>query len=77
MDKSFPKKTKELSYQKEEKKEKDEEPPLKYMKKSNLQYLSAMRTITGELCDTDHDWERSVLVKMSGMMSTGPSSEVL
>ena len=51
--------TKELSYQKEEKKEKDEESPLKYMKTSDLQYaLSAMRTITGEICDTDHDWER-------------------
>lgn len=47
---------KELSYKKEEKKEKAEEPPLKYMKTSDLQHvLSAMRTLTGELCDTDHD----------------------
>jgi len=69
---------KELSYQKEEKKEKDEEPPLKYMKTSNLQHiLPVMRILTGELCDTDHDWKRSVLVKMSGMVSTGTYSEIL
>jgi hypothetical protein len=68
---------KELSYQKEEKKEKDEEPPLKYMKTSDLQHiLSAMRTLTGEFCDTDHDWERSALAKMSGMLSVGPYSEI-
>jgi hypothetical protein len=30
---------KELSYQKEEKKEKDEAPPLKYMKTSDLQHI--------------------------------------
>jgi hypothetical protein len=50
--------SKELNKQKEEKKEKDEEPPLKYMKRSDLQHIfSAMGTLTGELCDTDHDWE--------------------
>jgi hypothetical protein len=38
----------------EEEKEKDE-PPLKSMKTSNLQYiLSAMETVTDELCETDH-----------------------
>ena len=56
--KTWRKLSKELSYQKEEKKERDEEPPLKYMKTSNLQHiLSAMRTLTGELCDVEHDWE--------------------
>jgi hypothetical protein len=50
--------SKELSYQKEEKKENNEEPPLKYMKTSDLQHiLSAMRTLTGYLCDSDHYWE--------------------
>jgi hypothetical protein len=50
---------KELSYQKEEKKEKDEDSPLKCMKTSNLQHIiAAMKTLTGELCDNDHDWER-------------------
>jgi hypothetical protein len=69
---------KEHSYQKEEKKEKDDELPLKYMKTSDLQHiLSAMRTLTGALCDNDHDWERSSLVKMSGMVSTGPYSDIL
>jgi len=69
---------KELNYQKEEKKEKDEEPPLIYMKTSDLQHiLLDMKTLTGELCDTDHDWKRSALAKMSGMVSTGPYSEIL
>jgi hypothetical protein len=42
--------TEELSPQKKEEKEKDEEPLLKCMKTSNLQHiLSAMGTLTDEL----------------------------
>ena len=49
---------KELSQQKEEENEKDEEPPLKCMKTSNLQcILSAMETLTDEICDNAHSWE--------------------
>jgi hypothetical protein len=69
---------KELSYKKAKKKEKDEEPPPKYIKNSDLQHiLSVMMTLTGDLWDPDHDWERSALAKMSGMVSTGPYSEIL
>ena len=49
---------KELSPQKEEEKEKDEEPLLKCMKTSNLQrILSAIGTLDDKICDNDHRWE--------------------
>jgi len=61
---------KELTQQREEEKEKD--PPLKCTKTSDLQrILSATDTLTDELCDTDHDWERSAKVKRSKMVSIG------
>jgi hypothetical protein len=51
---------KELSQQREEQKEKDKDPPLKCTKTSDLQrILSAKDTFTYELCDTDHEWQRS------------------
>lgn len=68
---------KELSQQREEEKEKDKDPPLKCTKTSDLQrILSATYTLTDELCDTDHDWERSAKVKRSKMVSIGPCSEI-
>jgi hypothetical protein len=69
---------KELSQQKEEEKEKDEEPPLKCMKTSLLQcILSTMWTLTNELCDTGHDWDQTVKVKRSAMVSICPYSKIL
>jgi len=49
----------ELSQQKERESEKEDEKPLpKCMKMSDVQHiLSAMDTLTDELCDNDHDWE--------------------
>jgi hypothetical protein len=49
----------ELSQQKKRELEKDDEKPLpKCMKISDAQHiLSAMDTLTDELCDNDHDWE--------------------
>jgi hypothetical protein len=42
----------------EEEKEKDEEPPLQCIKTSILQcILSAMVTLSDEICDNDHRWE--------------------
>jgi type I site-specific restriction endonuclease len=68
---------KELSQQRKEEKEKDKDPPLKCTKTIDLQrILSATETLTDELCDTDHDWERSAKVKRSKMISIGPSSEI-
>jgi len=52
---------KDLNQQEEEEKVKEEEPPLKCMKTSDLQHsFSAMETLTDKLCDTDHDWEQNV-----------------
>jgi hypothetical protein len=46
------------------------------MKTSDLQHiLSAMETM--ELCEIDHNWERSAKVKRSVMVSIGPYSEIL
>ena len=67
---------KELSQQRQEEKAKDKDPPLKYTKTSDLQrILSATDTLTDELCETDHDWERSAKVKRSKVVSIGPCSE--
>jgi hypothetical protein len=55
---------KELSQQKEVEKEKEEEPPLKCMKTSDLQHsVSAMENLSDELCDTGYNWEQNVKVK--------------
>lgn len=69
----------ELSQQKEKALEKeDEEPPPKCMKTSSVQHiLSAMDTLTEELCDSDHDWESTVKVKRTVIISFGPYSEIL
>jgi hypothetical protein len=68
---------KELSQQEEEK-EKDKEPPLNHLKTSDIQnILSHMETLIDELCDNDHNWERSAKVKRTVMVSTGPYFEVL
>jgi predicted Zn-ribbon and HTH transcriptional regulator len=68
---------KELSQQREEEKEKDKDPPLNCTKTSDLQrILSAMDTLSDELCDTDHNWERSAKVKRSKMVSIGPCSGI-
>jgi hypothetical protein len=49
--------TKEISQQKEGEKTQDKQPLLKCMKTSNLgRTLSAMETITDEICDNDN-WE--------------------
>jgi hypothetical protein len=48
------------------------------MKTSDLQrILLAMETLTDELCDTDHDCQRSSKVKRGGMVAIGPYSEIL
>jgi hypothetical protein len=45
------------------------------MKVSHLQrILSVVVTVTGELCDTDHNWEQSAKVK-SIMVYSGPYSQ--
>jgi hypothetical protein len=53
-------------------------PPLKSVKTSDLQCsLSAMEILSDELFETDRDWEQSVKVKRSVMVSIGPYSESL
>jgi hypothetical protein len=43
------------------------------MKTSNLQrILLGMETLTDEICEIDHDWERSAKLKRSVMVSLGP-----
>ena len=69
----------ELSQQKERESEKEDEKPLpKCMKMSDVQHIiSAMDTLTDELCDNDHDWEWTAKVKKTIMISLGPYSEIL
>ena len=69
----------ELSQQKERESEKEDEKPLpKCMKMSDVQHiLSAMDTLTDELCDNNHDWEWTAKVKKTIMISLGPYSEIL
>ncbi|XP_053572819.1 tigger transposable element-derived protein 1-like [Bombina bombina] len=68
----------ELIQQNEEEKDEVEEVPLKSMKTNDLQrILSAMETLTDELCEIDHDWQRSAIVKMNVMSSLVPYSDIL
>lgn len=68
---------KELSQQRKVEKEKYKDPPLKCTKTSDPQRIqSATDTITDELCDTHHGWERSAKLKRSKMVSTGPCYEI-
>jgi hypothetical protein len=61
-----------------EEKEKDREPPLKFVKTSDLQrIISAMKTLNDELCETDHDWQRIAKVERSLMVSIGPYFDIL
>jgi len=54
---------KELSQQKKEQKGKEEEPPLKCMKTSDLQHSFQPWRRSLMSCDTDNDWEQNVKVK--------------
>ena len=68
----------ELSQKKRELEKDDGKPLPKCMKMSDVQHiLSAMDTLTDELCDNDHDWEWTVKVKKTVMISLGPYSEIL
>jgi hypothetical protein len=48
------------------------------MKTSDLQrILSDIDKLTDELCEIDHDWERSATAKRSVMASVRPYHEIL
>jgi uncharacterized protein YhaN len=48
------------------------------MKTSNLQHiLSDIDKLTDELCEIDHNWERSATAKRSVMTSMRPYHEIL
>jgi hypothetical protein len=48
------------------------------MKTSDLQsILSIIDKLTDELCEIDHDWERSATAKRSVMASVRPYHEIL
>jgi hypothetical protein len=64
--------------QKEEEEREEEEIPLREMMISNLQHiLSDMHKLIDELCEIDHDWERSATAKRSVMASMRPYHEIL
>jgi hypothetical protein len=64
--------------QKEEEEREEEELPLREMKTSDLQrILSDIDKPTDELCEIDHDWERSATAKRSVMSSMRPYYEIL
>ena len=61
----------------EEEEENHESSPLKSVKTSSLQRIfSAVETLTDDLCETDHDRQRSAEVEMS-VITIGPYSEIL
>jgi hypothetical protein len=61
-----------------EEKEKDGEPPLKFVKTSDQQrIISAIKTLNNELCETDHDWQRIAKVESSLMVSIGSYFDIL
>jgi hypothetical protein len=66
-----------LKMRKEGEKEKVEDPLLKSVKTSNVQWiLSAMESLTDELCAIDRVWERSAKVQSSVIVSVGPYCEI-